>query len=62
MFAGSASIEQKNGNGNNKANKTNNNGAEVNRNDELDGSTLDKSNANKKKPVVPGGGPLLQQT
>lgn len=58
--AGSASIEQKNGNDNNKGNKTNNNGAEVNRNEEQNGS-LDKSQA-KKKPVPPGGGPLLQQT
>lgn len=58
--AGSASIEQKNGNGNNKASKTNNNGAEVNRNEEQNG-TLDKSQA-KKKPQAPGGGPLLQQT
>ncbi|XP_031778578.1 uncharacterized protein LOC100678997 isoform X2 [Nasonia vitripennis] len=57
---GSASIEQKNGNGNNKASKTNNNGAEVNRNEEQNGS-LDKSQA-KKKPQAPGGGPLLQQT
>ncbi|XP_014204398.1 uncharacterized protein LOC106636515 [Copidosoma floridanum] len=54
----SASIEQKNGN--NKPSKTNNNGADVNRNEEQNGS-LDKNQA-KKKPVVPGGTPLLQQT
>ncbi|XP_058791766.1 uncharacterized protein LOC131664575 isoform X2 [Phymastichus coffea] len=59
---GSASIEQKNGNGgNNKASKTNNNGAEVNRNEEQNG-LLDKHSLAKKKPAVPGGGPLLQQT
>lgn len=56
---GSASIEQKNGNGNAKGNKTNNNGAEVNRNEDQNGSG-DKSQA-KKKPGTPGSGPLLQQ-
>ncbi|XP_033227694.1 uncharacterized protein LOC117179742 isoform X2 [Belonocnema kinseyi] len=56
---GSASIEQKNGNGNAKGNKTNNNGAEVNRNEDQNGS-VDKSQA-KKKPGTPGSGPLLQQ-
>jgi hypothetical protein len=59
-LSGSASIEQKNENGGGKGNKTNNNGAEVNRNEEQNGS-LDKSQA-KKKPTAPGGGPLLQQT
>ncbi|XP_078045036.1 target of wingless isoform X1 [Augochlora pura] len=55
---GSASVEQKNGNGSAKNNKTNNNGVEVNRNEEQNG-TGDKS---KKKPSAPGNGPLLQQT
>ncbi|XP_012253863.1 uncharacterized protein LOC105684799 isoform X2 [Athalia rosae] len=59
---GSASIEQKNGNGNTKGNKTNNNGVEVNRNDqEQNGPIGDIKNQAKKKPVVPGSGPLLHQ-
>lgn len=57
---GTASIEQKNGNG--KSNKTNNNGAEVNRNEDQNG-TVDVNKAQtKKKPSTPGSGPLLQQT
>ncbi|XP_051153270.1 uncharacterized protein LOC127276702 isoform X2 [Leptopilina boulardi] len=56
----SASIEQKNGNGSVKGNKTNNNGAEVNRNEEQNGSIDIKSQA-KKKSGGPGSGPLLQQ-
>ena len=58
--AGSASVEQKNGNGSAKNNKTNNNGIEVNRNEEQNGSGELKSQA-KKKPNAPGSGPLLQQ-
>lgn len=58
--AGSASVEQKNGNGSTKNNKTNNNGVEVNRNEEQNGSGEVKSQA-KKKPNAPGSGPLLQQ-
>ncbi|XP_076228026.1 target of wingless isoform X2 [Nomia melanderi] len=54
---GSASVEQKNGNGSAKNNKTNNNAVEVNRNEEQNG-TGDKG---KKKPSPPGSGPLLQQ-
>lgn len=57
VSAGSASIEQKNGN-NNKGSKTNNNGPEVNRNEEQNGSP-EKA---KKKSIVPPGGQLLQQT
>ncbi|XP_048270607.1 uncharacterized protein LOC126916212 isoform X1 [Bombus affinis] len=57
---GSASVEQKNGNGSTKNNKTNNNGVEVNRNEEQNGSGEVKSQA-KKKPNAPGSGPLLQQ-
>lgn len=60
IFTGSASIEQKNGNGSVKGNKTNNNGAEVNRNEEQNGSIDIKSQA-KKKSGGPGSGPLLQQ-
>lgn len=58
---GTASIEQKNGNGNAKGNKTNNNEAEVNRNEDQNGPVDIKAQA-KKKPAVPGSGPLLQQT
>ncbi|XP_017765034.1 PREDICTED: uncharacterized protein LOC108554326 isoform X1 [Eufriesea mexicana] len=58
---GSASVEQKNGNGSTKNNKTNNNGVEVNRNEEQNGSGEIKGQA-KKKPNAPGSGPLLQQT
>ena len=57
---GSASVEQKNGNGNAKNNKTNNNGVEVNRNEEQNGTGEVKGQA-KKKPSAPGSGPLLQQ-
>ncbi|XP_043475494.1 uncharacterized protein LOC122507046 isoform X1 [Leptopilina heterotoma] len=57
---GSASIEHKNGNGSVKGNKTNNNGAEVNRNEDHNGSIDIKSQA-KKKSGGPGSGPLLQQ-
>ena len=53
-------MEQKNGNGSTKNNKTNNNGVEVNRNEEQNGSGEVKSQA-KKKPNAPGSGPLLQQ-
>lgn len=53
-------MEQKNGNGNVKGNKTNNNGVEVNRNEDQNGSVDAKGQA-KKKPTAPGGGPLLQQ-
>lgn len=59
--SGSASsVEQKNGNGNVKGNKTNNNGVEVNRNEDQNGGVDAKGQA-KKKPNAPGGGPLLQQ-
>lgn len=57
---GSASVEQKNGNGSAKNNKTNNNGVEVNRNEEQNGSGEIKGQA-KKKSNTPGSGPLLQQ-
>lgn len=57
---GSASIEQKNGNGNTKGNKTNNNGVEVNRNEEQNGP-IDIKSQTKKKPTTPGSGPLLHQ-
>ncbi|XP_046417309.1 uncharacterized protein LOC124300886 isoform X1 [Neodiprion virginianus] len=58
---GSASIEQKNGNGNTKgSSKTNNNGIEVNRNEEQNGPIDIKTQA-KKKPATPGTGPLLHQ-
>ncbi|XP_012281583.1 uncharacterized protein LOC105700368 isoform X2 [Orussus abietinus] len=57
---GSASIEQKNGNGNSKGNKTNNNGPDVNRNEEQNGP-VDVKAQSKKKPAAPGSGPLLQQ-
>lgn len=57
---GSASVEQKNGNGSTKSNKTNNNGVEVNRNEEQNGSN-DAKNQAKKKSNGAGGGPLLQQ-
>ncbi|XP_043677114.1 uncharacterized protein LOC122633368 isoform X1 [Vespula pensylvanica] len=57
---GSTSVEQKNGNGNAKGNKTNNNGVEVNRNEEQNGSGDVKGQA-KKKPNGAGSGPLLQQ-
>ncbi|XP_050465613.1 uncharacterized protein LOC126858918 isoform X2 [Cataglyphis hispanica] len=56
-----SSVEQKNGNGNVKGNKTNNNGVEVNRNEDQNGG-VDAKGQGKKKPTVPGGGPLLQQT
>ncbi|XP_014482751.1 PREDICTED: uncharacterized protein LOC106748588 isoform X2 [Dinoponera quadriceps] len=60
-WIGSASsVEQKNGNGNVKGNKTNNNGVEVNRNEDQNGSVDAKGQA-RKKPNAPGGGPLLQQ-
>ncbi|EFN74223.1 hypothetical protein EAG_14135 [Camponotus floridanus] len=55
-----SSVEQKNGNGNVKGNKTNNNGVEVNRNEDQNGGVDAKGQA-KKKPTAPGGGPLLQQ-
>lgn len=54
-------MEQKNGNGSTKSNKTNNNGVEVNRNEEQNGSG-DIKNQAKKKSNAPGGGPLVQQT
>ncbi|XP_029164418.1 uncharacterized protein LOC114935681 isoform X2 [Nylanderia fulva] len=54
-----SSVEQKNGNGNVKGNKTNNNGVEVNRNEDQNG--VDAKGQAKKKPTAPGGGPLLQQ-
>ncbi|XP_015175133.1 PREDICTED: uncharacterized protein LOC107065718 isoform X1 [Polistes dominula] len=58
---GSSSVEPKNGgNGNAKGNKTNNNGVEVNRNEEQNGSS-DVKNQTKKKPNAAGNGPLLQQ-
>ncbi|XP_076627071.1 target of wingless isoform X1 [Colletes latitarsis] len=57
---GSASVEQRNGNGSAKNNKTNNNGVEVNRNEEQNGTGDAKGQA-KKKPSAPGSGPLLQQ-
>ncbi|RLU27093.1 hypothetical protein DMN91_000892 [Ooceraea biroi] len=61
QLAGSASsVEQKNGNGNVKGNKTNNNGVEVNRNEDQNGDVDAKGQA-KKKSTAPGGGPLLQQ-
>lgn len=53
-------MEQKNGNGNAKNNKTNNNGVEVNRNEEQNGSGEIKGQV-KKKSNAPGSGPLLQQ-
>lgn len=63
VLAGSASSveQQKNGNGNVKGNKTNNNGVEVNRNEDQNGG-LDAKGQAKKKPSAPGGGPLLQHT
>ncbi|XP_054007976.1 uncharacterized protein LOC128891984 isoform X1 [Hylaeus anthracinus] len=57
---GSASVEQRNGNGSAKNHKTNNNGVEVNRNEEENGTGDAKGQA-KKKPSAPGSGPLLQQ-
>lgn len=54
-----SSVEQKNGNGNVKGNKTNNNGVEVNRNEDQNGG-LDAKGQPRKKSIVPGG-PLLQQ-
>ncbi|XP_043274839.1 uncharacterized protein [Venturia canescens] len=56
---GSASIEQKNGS--TKSNKTNNNGAEVNRNEDNQNGSVDVKSQAKKKSGGPGSGPLLQQ-
>ncbi|XP_020295393.1 uncharacterized protein LOC109860593 isoform X3 [Pseudomyrmex gracilis] len=56
-----SSVEQKNGNSIIKDNKTTTNGVEVNKNEDQN-SGFDAKGQAKKKPNVPGGGPLLQQT
>lgn len=59
LILGSASIEPKNGS--TKSNKTNNNGAEVNRNEDNQNGAPDVKSQAKKKNGGPGNGPLLQQ-
>ncbi|XP_020295394.1 uncharacterized protein LOC109860593 isoform X4 [Pseudomyrmex gracilis] len=60
-LSNASSVEQKNGNSIIKDNKTTTNGVEVNKNEDQN-SGFDAKGQAKKKPNVPGGGPLLQQT